>query len=97
MKLDEPETEATKNHRYNGAMPPIGTKASSPNSPLTENSVDPDKPPSCPRIYSGDSSVLACVVDLLEVRLQGANTMLFGVYQDWVHQNPGNHLNGGII
>ena len=22
--------------------------------------------------------------------------MLFGVYQDWVHQNPVNNLNGGI-
>ena len=22
--------------------------------------------------------------------------MLYGVYQYWVHQNPGNHLGGGI-
>ena len=23
--------------------------------------------------------------------------MLYGVYQDWVHQNPGEHLDGGIV
>ena len=22
--------------------------------------------------------------------------MIYGVYQDWVHQNPGDHLDGGI-
>ena len=25
-----------------------------------------------------------------------ASDALFGVYQDWVHQNPGTHLYGGI-
>ena len=34
--------------------------------------------------------------NLPDVHLLGAYDMLFGVYQDWVHQNPGNHLDGGI-
>ena len=34
--------------------------------------------------------------DLLDVRILGSDYMLFEVYQDWVHQNPGNHLDGGI-
>ena len=34
--------------------------------------------------------------DLPDVRLLGANCMLFGVYQDWVHQNPEDNLDGGI-
>ena len=34
--------------------------------------------------------------DLIYVRLRGYNGMLFGVYQNWAHQNPGNHLDVGI-
>ena len=45
---------------------------------------------------SENTSVLARVGDLPEVLPQGADDMLFGVYQDWVHQNPGNHLDDGI-
>ena len=32
----------------------------------------------------------------IHARLLGANYMLYGVYQDWVHQNPGEHLDEGI-
>ena len=35
-------------------------------------------------------------VDLPKVCLKGSGNALYGVYQDWVHQNPGNHLDGGI-
>ena len=31
-----------------------------------------------------------------EVRLKAADYALFGVYQDWVHQNPRNHLDDVI-
>ena len=31
-----------------------------------------------------------------DVRLLGTDSMIYGVYQDWVHQNPGEHLDGGI-
>ena len=26
----------------------------------------------------------------------GADYMLYSVYQDWMYQNPGDHLDGGI-
>ena len=32
----------------------------------------------------------------MDVRLLVSDYILFGVYQDWVHQSPGNHLDGGI-
>ena len=35
--------------------------------------------------------------DLPDVRLLGNDYMLYGVYQDWVHQNTGKHLNGEIV
>ena len=31
-----------------------------------------------------------------KVRLKSYKDALFGVYQDWVHQNPGNHIGDGI-
>ena len=34
--------------------------------------------------------------DLPEVCLKGADDELYGFYQHWVHQYPGNNLDGGI-
>ena len=34
--------------------------------------------------------------NLTRERLKSDNDKLFGFYQDWVHQNPGTHLDGGI-
>ena len=34
--------------------------------------------------------------DLPDVRLLGADYILYGVYQDWVNQNPEYHLDVGI-
>ena len=34
--------------------------------------------------------------NLPHVRIKGEDVILFGVYQDWVPQNPGNHMDGGI-
>ena len=36
------------------------------------------------------------MVDLPKVRLKVSDDALYGVYQDWVQQNPVNHLDGGI-
>ena len=36
------------------------------------------------------------VGDLPGERLAAATDNLFGVYQDWLHQNPGTHMDGGI-
>ena len=46
-----------------------------------------------------DESTNACLKskgNLPGVCLTAANDVLFGVYQDWVHQNPGIHLDGEI-
>ena len=50
-----------------------------------------------PRIKAGDTTLQARVGDLIYVGLLGADYMLFRVYQDWLHQNPGNHMYGRII
>ena len=42
------------------------------------------------------AALLVSEGDLPGVRLMAANDALFGVYQDWVHQIPGIHLDGGI-
>ena len=55
-----------------------------------------DRPPTHPCIDVVDAAVLVRVGELTEVRFQRANDMLFGVLKYWVHQNPGNHIYGGI-
>ena len=53
-------------------------------------------PPPCPRVEAVDAALKSREGDLPDVRLLGANYMIYGDYQDWVHQNPGDHLGGGI-
>ena len=43
-----------------------------------------------------DAACLENVGDLPYESLMDANDKLLGVYQDWVHQNPGAHMDGGI-
>ena len=68
-----------------------------PYSLLIYTSVAPDKPPPHTPIEARNTDVLACAGYLLEVRLQGSEDIIFGVYQYWVHQNPGDHIDGRII
>ena len=42
-----------------------------------------------------DAALLESVVDLPYESLMDANEKILGVYQDWVHQNPGSHMDGG--
>ena len=35
-------------------------------------------------------------IQFISERLLGADYMIYGICQDWVHQNPGDHLDGGI-
>ena len=35
--------------------------------------------------------------DLPDIHLLGADYILYGLYQDWVHQNPGDHLDVGVV
>ena len=49
-----------------------------------------------PRVEASNTSLQGQEGDLPDFCLLGADYMLYGVYQDWVHQNTGYHLDGGI-
>ena len=49
-----------------------------------------------PRVKAGNAALQAQEGDLSYVRRLGTNYILYGVYQDWVHKNKGDHLDGGI-
>ena len=89
-------TTLAENHRDNGALPPHVTQTSPPHSPLIDALVAPDEPPLGPRVDVGNVDRLVINADPPKVRLKSASNTLFGVHQDWVHQNPGNNLDGGI-
>ena len=55
-----------------------------------------DEPPLFPRVDAGNVARLESTSDHPKVCLKAADGALFGVYQDWVHPNPENHLYGGI-
>ena len=61
---------------------------------MQDTLVAPAAPLPRPCVDFGDATLQAQEGDLLDVRLLGTNYLLYGVYQDWVHQNPGDHLNG---
>ena len=66
------------------------------NHPPEDTLVASAEPLTCPRVESGDAALQAREGGLPGVRLLGADYMLYVVYQDGVHQNPGDHLDGGI-
>ena len=59
MEIDNANTDPTKNHQYNVAMPPLGTQPSSPHSPLTKNFVAKAESPPHPHVEAGEAAVLA--------------------------------------
>ena len=63
---------------------------------MKDTLVAPDEPLTRPHIEARDAARLARKEDLPEVHPQGAEGMIFGVYQDWVQQNHGKHMEGGI-
>ena len=95
-ELAKADTNPLENYQYSGAKPPFNTHPSPPHSPPEVTSVASAEPPPHPRVEAGNAAIQAQEGDLPDVRLLGVNYMLYGVYQDWVHQNPGNHLYGGI-
>ena len=96
-ELDDANTNPSENHQDNGDMPPVNTQPSTPHSPLEYASVASAAPPPHPRAKASNTNLQARDGDLPDVCLLGAEYMLYGVYQDWVHQNLGNHLDGGIV
>ena len=96
IDLADADTKPTENHQDNYTTPSLGTQTSSTHSPLTDTPAALAEPLPRPYVEAGDAAVLACTGDIRGVSLLGADNMLFGVYQDWLNRNPGNHLNGGI-
>ena len=81
-ELDDAETNPPENHQDNGATPPVNTHPSPPHSLLRDALVSPAAPPLHPRVEAVDAALKAREGDYPDVRLLGANYMLYGVYQD---------------
>ena len=94
--LDNAKTDPPENHQDNGATPLVNTYPSPLHSPLEYTLVASVAPPPCPHVEVGNAVLQSREGDLPDVCLLGANYMLYGVYQDWGHQNLGEHLDGGI-
>ena len=96
-ELEDAETNLPENHKDNCAMPPVITQLSPPYSPLEDALVASSAPLLHQRVEAGNAALQAREGDLPDNHLLSANYMLYGFYQDWVHQNPGDHLDGGIV
>ena len=96
QELADVETNLPQNFQDNGAMSSVGTQPLSSHLPLGDTLVAPSKPIPYPHVEAGDAALQASAGDLLDVRLLGVDNMIFSVYQDWVHQNKGEHLDGVI-
>ena len=95
-ELDINDTTLAENHQDNGAMQPLITQPSSPHLLPTDTSDALELPPLRPHIDAGAAARQASMDDLPRVCLMAADNSLFGVYQDWVHQNTGTNLDVGI-
>ena len=90
------EATQTKTLLDNGEMSPLLTQPPS-QSPLPAYSLDaPLSPLPRSRKHASNTTRLARDRNLPSYCLAAANYILFGVCQDWVKQNPGKHLDGGI-
>ena len=96
MELVGKNTTPTETSQDNGITPPLLTQPSSPNLPPVDALEIPASPTLSTCADLSVSARLASEINLKVFRLTSADNAFFGVYQDWVHQNPGRHLDGGI-
>ena len=96
LELADDNTDPPENHQDNGATPPVNTQTSPPHPPLEDASAASAAPPPCPRVEAGNAALQAREGELPDVSLLGADYILYGVYQDWVHKKIGELLDGGI-
>ena len=94
--LNDAKTNSLENHQENGATPPVNTQTYPPHSPLEDALVASAALPLRQHVEAGDAALQVQEGDPPDVRLLGSDYMIYGVYQDWMHQNPGDHLDGGI-
>ena len=89
------EATQTKNPLDNGEMSPLLTQPPSQYSPPVDDPdapEAPESPPPVPPEYTSNANLLESEGDPERDCPTAANDKLFGVYQDWMHQNPGTHL-----
>ena len=96
MDLANNKTTPAENHQDNGTSPPHGTQPSSLHSPLIDSLVALDEPPLRPCAEAVNAARLANTSYHPEVRPNSDDDALFGVYQNFLRQNSGNHLYGRI-
>ena len=96
IEFDDADNDLPENHQENGATPPVNTQPYSPQSPQEDTLVASAAPPPYSGVEAGNAALQARWGELLYVHLFGADYMLYGVCQGWVHQNLGDHLDGGI-
>ena len=95
-ELNNADTNSPENHQDNGTTPPVNTQPSLSHSTPEYTSVASSAPLPRPHDESGNAALQSQGVELPDVGLLVANYMIYGFYQDWVHQNPGDHLDEGI-
>ena len=95
-ELDDAETNPPENHKENGTTPLVNTQPLPPHSPVEDASVASYAPPPHQRVEAVNDSLQEQEGYLPDVHLLSTNYMLYGIYQYWVHQNQGDHLDGGI-
>ena len=89
------EATQTKNPLDNGEMSPLLTQPPSQYSPPVDDPdapEAPESPPPVPPEYTSNANLLESEGDPERDCPTADNDKLFGVYQDWMHQNPGTHL-----
>ena len=94
-ELAEDGTTLDENHQTNGDSPTYVIQPSLSNSPLKDASFSTDEPLPRPCVEDSDVTRLSIMEDLPEVLFKRAYDELYGVYQNWVQQDPGNNLDGG--
>ena len=90
------EATRTKTCLDDSKTQPLLTQPTSKYPPLVDAPDAPDSPPTLTREYASNITHLASKSNLPGDRLTAADDILFEIYQDWVHQNPGTYLDGGI-
>ena len=88
-ELTDDDTTPDENDQYNGSLTPHVTQPSLPNSPLTDSSVAKDNPMPLPCVEVSDATHIVITENTPKVRLKRSDDELYGVYHDWVHQDPG--------
>ena len=85
-----------KLQKLNFTQQSLYTQSPSQSPPLVDAPYSPEFPTQCLCKYASNTSRLVSEGDLPGYRLTAADDLLFGVNQDWLHQNSVTRLDGGI-